>query len=79
MLILILIYVQYSQKAVFSFEKDLDSQNHSFSDSHHPVKNILQPKFPIPATLNIIWKNLNIVPFVTIIEELKILLSRPSS
>ena len=38
MLILILIDVQYSQKAVFSFEKDLNCQNHSSSGSLHPVK-----------------------------------------
>ena len=39
MLILILIDVQYSQNAVFSFEKFLNRQNHSSSDSHHLVKN----------------------------------------
>ena len=38
MLILILIHVQYSQNAVFSFEKRLDHQNHPSSGSHHPVK-----------------------------------------
>ena len=43
MLILILIYVHYSRKAVFSFEKGSNSQNHS-SGSHHPVKT-----FPSPA------------------------------
>ena len=37
MLILILIDVQYSQKAVFSFEKGLNGQIHS-SGSHHQVK-----------------------------------------
>ena len=41
MLILILIDVKYSQKAVFSFEKGLNRQNHSSLGSHHPVK-----KFP---------------------------------
>ena len=39
MLILILIGVQYSQNAVFSFEKFSNCQNHSSSDSHHLVKN----------------------------------------
>ena len=39
MLIWILIDVQYSPKAVFSFEKGLNGQNHSFSYSNHPVKN----------------------------------------
>ena len=38
MLILILIDVQYSQKAVFSFEKGSNDQNHFSSDSHHAVK-----------------------------------------
>ena len=38
MLILILIDAQYSQNAVFSFEKFLNRQNHSSSGSHHLVK-----------------------------------------
>ena len=38
MLILILINVQYSQNAVFSFEKFLNRQNHSSPGSHHLVK-----------------------------------------
>ena len=38
MLILILIDVQHSQKAVCSFEKGLNRQNHSSSGSLHPVK-----------------------------------------
>ena len=37
MLILVLIDVQYSQKAIFSFEKGSIGQNHSSSGSHHPV------------------------------------------
>ena len=37
MLILTLIDVQYSQKAVFSFEKGLNCQNHSSSGSLCPV------------------------------------------
>ena len=41
MVILTLIDVQYSQNAVFSFEKGSDCQNLSSSDSHHKVK-----KFP---------------------------------
>ena len=41
MLILILIDVQYSQKAVFSFKKGSNHQNHSSSGSFDPVK-----KFP---------------------------------
>ena len=38
MLILILINVQYSQSAGFSFEKVSVRQNHSPSGSHHLVK-----------------------------------------
>ena len=40
MLILILSDVQYSENAVFSFEKSLDRQNHS-RGSHHLVKKFL--------------------------------------
>ena len=39
MLILTLIDVQYSQNAVFSFEKFSNHQNHFSSSSHHIVKN----------------------------------------
>ena len=57
MLILILIHVQYSQKAAFSFEKGSNHQNHSSSGSLHPVKT-----FPPPPTyhltLTTIWKTL---------------------
>ena len=38
MLILILIDDKYSQKAVFSFEKGLNPQNHSSSGFLHMVK-----------------------------------------
>ena len=38
MLILILIDVQYSQNAVFSFENFSNRQNHSSSGSHHLIK-----------------------------------------
>ena len=41
MLILILIDIQFSQKAVSSFEKGLKRENHSSRGSPHPVK-----KFP---------------------------------
>ena len=40
MLILILIDVQYSQKAVFSFEKFVNCQNHISSGFLHLVKNL---------------------------------------
>ena len=49
MLILILIDVQYSQKAVFSFEKGSNHQDHSSSGSLHLVKKIPPVKFLIPA------------------------------
>ena len=42
MLILILIIVQYSQNAVFSFEEFLNRQNHSSSGSYHLVKKYSQ-------------------------------------
>ena len=48
MLILILINVQLLQNVVFNFEKDLSGQNHSFSDSHHPIEEYPPGKFPIP-------------------------------
>ena len=38
MLILILIDVEYSQKAVFAFEKGSNAQNHFFLGSKHLVK-----------------------------------------
>ena len=50
MLILILIDVQYSQYAVFSFEKDSNRQNHSPSGSQHPVKISSPAKFLVPST-----------------------------
>ena len=71
MLISILIDVQYSQKAVFSFEKGLNGQNHSSSGSHQSVKNFPPAKFLIPppggiaptggfpSPLNTIWKTLD--------------------
>ena len=54
MLILILIDGQYSQNAVFSFEKGSNSQNHSFSGSLHPRK--ISDSHP-PVTT--IWKTLH--------------------
>ena len=57
MLILILIDVQYSQKAVFSFEKGLNRQNHSSSGSLHLVKKIPPSKISnFPQPLTAIWK-----------------------
>ena len=43
MLILILIDVQYLQKADFSFEKGLNCQNHSSSGSVPPAKFLISP------------------------------------
>ena len=51
MLILILIYVHYSQNAIFSFEKGWNRQNHSSSFPFHPVKKFLPVKFPITPQL----------------------------
>ena len=51
MLILILIDFQYLQKFVFSFEKGSNSQNHSSSASHHPIKKYTpQQNFQYPHT-----------------------------
>ena len=65
MQILILIDDQYSQKAVFCFEKGQDCQNHSSSGSHHPVKKspcIISDStslgVPLPQFLLFIWKTL---------------------
>ena len=58
MLILILIDVQYSQNAVFSFEKFSNRQNYSPSDSHHRVK-----KIP-PAVFTIFWHKVRETPKV---------------
>ena len=58
LLILILIDVQYSQKAVFSFEKGLNSQNHSSSGSNHPVKKSSKQNFRFPSPINATWKTL---------------------
>ena len=53
MLILILIYVQYLQNIVFSFEKGLSGQNHSLSDFSHPIEKSPQANFlsSYPLTL----------------------------
>ena len=69
MLIFILIDVQYSQNADFSFEKGMNCQNHSSSGSHHPAKKYPPVKFLIPLPhwgnllppvlpLTAIWKTL---------------------
>ena len=69
MLILILIDIQYSQKAVSSFEKGLNHQNHSSSDFLYSVKKFPPVKFLIlptplgriylPPPLTTIWKTLH--------------------
>ena len=48
----ILIDAQYSQKAVFSFEKGLNGQSHSSSGSQHPVKKFAYhpPQNPLLTT-----------------------------
>ena len=63
MLLLILIDVQYSQKAIFSFKKGLNCQDHSSSGSFHPVnlpppsKISDSPPLP-PSPLTTIWNTL---------------------
>ena len=57
MLIFILFDAQYSQKAVFIFEKGSNCQNQSSSGSLHPVKKFRIVKFTIPPqSLTAIWK-----------------------
>ena len=69
MLILILIDVQYSRKATFSFKKSLNCQNHSFSGSislvkkSPPVKFQISPHWgggslPLAPAPTVIWKTL---------------------
>ena len=52
MLILILVDVQYSENAVFTFEKGSNCQNHSSLGSHHLAKNLSSKisKFPPPPS-----------------------------
>ena len=58
MLILILIDIQYSQNAVFSFEKFSSRQNHSSSGSHRLAK-----KIP-PAVFTTFWYKVRETPKV---------------
>ena len=59
MLILVLIDVQYSQKAIFSFEKGLIGQNHSSSGSHRLVKKSPLSKISDSSPLlTAIWKTI---------------------
>ena len=50
MLILILINVQYLEKAVFSFKIGSTGQKYSSSGYHHPIKKFPAPKFLISPT-----------------------------
>ena len=66
MLILILINVQYLQDVVFDFEKGLNGQNHSWPDSHHPIKKSptkIPHSLPFgeirPLSLNTTWITLS--------------------
>ena len=62
MLILILIDVQYSQKAVFSFEKGSNGQNYLlFFKFQPPSKKIPQQNVWFLPTLNAIWKSLGLI------------------
>ena len=51
MLILILVDVQYSQKAAFNFEKGLNWQNHSSSGFLHLVKKLSPSKISNSVSL----------------------------
>ena len=64
MLVLILIDVQYSEKAVFSFEKGSNHQNYS-SDSLHPVK-----KLPPPSKISDSLPNAPTPPLTSILKTL---------
>ena len=72
MLILVLIDIQYLQKAVSSFEKGSKRQNHLPSGSLYPVKKSPPPStkmsdsphptvenLPSPPPLTTIWKTLH--------------------
>ena len=58
MLILILIDVQYSEKAIFSFEKGSNGQNIPSSGSQHPVKKVPCKISETSPPFNAIWKTL---------------------
>ena len=59
-----------------TFEKGSNGQNHSTSDSHHPIEKFPQAKFPILPPLNVMCKtlkteilfqnNLNFLTFILI-------------
>ena len=53
---MLFIIIQYLQNVDFSLDKDLNDQNHSSSDSHHPITP--QQNSSSPLTLNTIWKTL---------------------
>ena len=61
MLILVLINAQYLQNVVCKFENHSSNQNHSLSDSHHPVAPPKSPQanFPSPLPLTTTWKTLD--------------------
>ena len=60
MYMLILLDVQYSRKAVFSFEKVSNGQNHSSLRFPSPVKKFPPAKFQIPPILfpPVLWRTL---------------------
>ena len=64
-LILVLIDIQYSQKAIFSFEEGSIDQNNSSSGSHHLIKKSSPAKYlicplEIPPLITTIWKTMGI-------------------
>ena len=60
MLILILIHVQHSQKAVFSFEKGPNHQNHPLLRFPLPGKKVPPPTIKVSVAHPAIWKTLSL-------------------
>ena len=64
MLVLVLIDVRYIQNVVVSFEKGSNGQNHTSSDSHHPITHTSStishpPPLTLPLTNKAVWKTLD--------------------
>ena len=55
MLILVLIDIQYLQNVASSSEKSLNDQNDSSLNSHHPIKNFPNQKFPCNQKIVQFW------------------------
>ena len=64
MLILVLIDIQYLQYVDFSFEEGSNGQNHSFSDTHHPIRNVPIPKLYLENSVRHVIKGLIVYIFL---------------